>query len=183
MKVAVISVFIDYHRCGASPRIRAPDGCDTATAPQATVERTLLRGASTPGKTLRIALIAHLRGGIVARIAAAILLQRWPAVPVRLFTFGTSHHGTWVFRRIGERWSWLSIVLDAIQRGLGVMAKPETIIKLDILRRACAYDIPAGFRDVEPHKVACLLAAAPPSNTIRHGPHGHWQMQDPPANA
>ncbi len=126
------------------------------------IERQLCHGPQdVMGRSLKVALVAHSRGGIVARLAAAHLQQRWPQARFRVFTFGSPHGGTWVFRRIGERWSRVSSVLGTVRGAVEGVAKPEFVDQLDIVARAFNYDIPAGFRDVEPGQVDRLFDAAP----------------------
>jgi hypothetical protein len=126
------------------------------------IERQLCRGGTDPlGRPLKVALVAHSRGGIVARLAAAHLQQRWPQVRLRVYTFGSPHGGTWVFRRIGERWSRVSAVLGAFRGAVDGVAKDEFVDQLDLVARAFNYDIPAGFRDLEPGQVERLFDGVP----------------------
>jgi len=126
------------------------------------VERQLCRGPQDAmGRPLKVALVAHSRGGVVARLAAAHLQQRWPQARFRVYTFGSPHGGTWVFRRIGERWSRTASVVKAMRGAVDGVAKQEFVNQLDIVARAFDYDIPVGFRDVEPGRVDRLFEAAP----------------------
>lgn len=124
------------------------------------VARTVCAAHEAHG--MQVALVGHSRGGIVARLAAAQLQRDWPALRVRVYTFGTPHGGTEVFRRIGERWSRIGAALAKMRNAVDGVAAQDFVSQLDMVARAFDYDIPAGFRDVEPARVSPLLQAAPP---------------------
>ena len=126
----------------------------------AQVERHICVAGKGEAAMRCVALVAHSRGGVVARLAAAVLQQRWPGARFHAYTFGSPHGGTWVFRRVSERWASQSPLLGAIRNAIDGVAPKETTTQLDMLKRALSYDLPVGYRDIEPDRVENLLAAA-----------------------
>lgn len=101
-----------------------------------------------------LVLLAHSRGGNVARFALQRLRQRWPQWRFYALTAGAPHQGTGVFRRIGRRWSGVASVVGWFRDIASGVLDKQQMVDLLILERALAYDIPPGFRDVEPAGVA-----------------------------
>ena len=101
-----------------------------------------------------LVLLAHSRGGNVARFALPRLRRRWPHWRFYALTAGSPHQGTGVFRRIGRRWSGVANVVGWFRDIASGVLDKQQMIDLLILERALAYDIPPGFRDVEPAGVA-----------------------------
>lgn len=107
-----------------------------------------------------VALVAHSRGGVVARLAAALMEQRWPQVRFHAYTFGAPHAGTWVFRSVSDRWAGHSALVLAIHGAMDGVAASETTSSLGVLKRVVTRDLPVGYRDIEPDRVEHLLAPA-----------------------
>ena len=101
-----------------------------------------------------LVLLAHSRGGNIARFALPRLRRRWPRWRFYALTAGSPHQGTGVFRRIGRRWSGVASVVGWFRDIASGVLDKQQMIDLLILERALAYDIPPGFRDVEPAGVA-----------------------------
>ncbi|GIX23194.1 MAG: hypothetical protein KatS3mg122_0425 [Caldimonas sp.] len=114
------------------------------------LERQVL-GAAERGT---LVLLAHSRGGNVARFALPRLRQRWPQWTICALTAGSPHLGTMVFRQIGRRWAGLSVLLGVFRDVASDVLDARQNTDLLILERALAYDIPPGFKDVEPSGVA-----------------------------
>lgn len=127
------------------------------------VRSRIVRHSVAPG---HIALIAHSRGGVVARLAAAYLSEFEPDWRIRVFTFGAPHNGTWVFRRIGARWALASNVMERLYKSVDGVINYDLLAQLQLVSRALEYDIPIGFKDVEPAVVARLIEKAPSFNEI-----------------
>lgn len=98
--------------------------------------------------------LAHSRGGNVARFALSRVQQRWPGWRFEILAVGSPHLGTRVFRQFGRRWSGLAGVVGAVRDVASGWLDKQHMTDLLILERALAYDIPPGFRDVEPEGVA-----------------------------
>ena len=116
----------------------------------AQVERHICVAGEGEAAMRCVALVAHSRGGVVARLAAAVLQQRWPGARFHAYTFGSPHGSTWVFRRLSERWASQSPLVAAIRNAIDGVAPKETTMRLDMLKRAFNYDLPVGYRDIEP---------------------------------
>ncbi|AKJ27997.1 hypothetical protein [Caldimonas brevitalea] len=114
------------------------------------VERTVI--GHQPSGTL--VLLAHSRGGNVVRFALPRLRQRWPGWRFYGLTAGSPHQGTGVFRRIGRRWAGVAGAVGWFRDVASGLLDKQQMVDLLMLERALAYDIPPGFRDVEPAGVA-----------------------------
>lgn len=114
------------------------------------LERKVIGGASTG----RLVMLSHSRGGNVVRFALDNLRQRWPGWEFHGLTAGGPHEGTPVFRHIGKRWSGVAHLLGLFTNAAKGVLTPEQLTDLMLLERALAYDIPPGFKDVEPAGVA-----------------------------
>lgn len=101
-----------------------------------------------------VVLLAHSRGGNVARFALPRLRQRWPQWRFYGMTAGSPHQGTGVFRSIGRRWSGVAGAVGWFREAASGVLDKQRMVDLLMLERALAYDIPPGFRDVEPAGVA-----------------------------
>jgi hypothetical protein len=108
-----------------------------------------------------LVLLAHSRGGNVARFALPRLRKRWPHWNVQALTAGSPHLGTQVFRQIGRRWAGLSILVGALRDVASGLLDKQQMTDLLLLERALAYDIPPGFQDVEPAGVARMAKGQP----------------------
>jgi hypothetical protein len=118
---------------------------------------------SPPGARKHVVLIAHSRGGNVARFGLLALRkafgkQGWTFAAV---TLGSPHLGTHVFERVGHRWHGLAAAVGGL-RDLGApWMNRDTLAELVNLERGLAYDVPAGFHDVEPAGVARMMRGRP----------------------
>lgn len=108
-------------------------------------------GAAPTG---RLVLLSHSRGGNVVRFALDQLRARWPQWEFHGLTVAAPHEGTPVFRRIGRRWSGVAHLLGFVTEAASDRLTPQQATDLALLERALAYDIPPGFRDLEPAGVA-----------------------------
>ncbi|PPE68041.1 hypothetical protein [Caldimonas caldifontis] len=108
-----------------------------------------------------LVLLAHSRGGNVARFALPRLRKRWPHWDFHALTAGSPHLGTKVFRQIGRRWAGLSMLVGAFRDVASGVLDKQQMTELLILERALAYDIPPGFQDVEPAGVARMAKGQP----------------------
>ncbi|PPE71701.1 hypothetical protein IS481_13325 [Caldimonas thermodepolymerans] len=115
-----------------------------------------------------LVLLAHSRGGNVARFALPRLRQRWPGWRFYALTAGSPHQGTGVFRSIGRRWSGAAVLVGWVRDLASGILDKQHLVQLTILERALAYDIPPGFRDVEPAGVARMARRHPGM------PEGMW---------
>lgn len=106
-------------------------------------------------------LLAHSRGGNVVRFALQRLRQRWPRWQFHALTAGSPHLGTKVFRQIGRRWSGVSVLVGLFRDLASGVLDKQQMTDLLILERALAYDIPPGFRDVEPEGVRRMAKGRP----------------------
>jgi hypothetical protein len=114
------------------------------------LERKVI-GRATTGK---LVLLSHSRGGNVVRFALDQLRQRWPGWEFHALTVAGPHQGTPVFRHIGKRWSGVAHLLGMFTNAAKGVLTPEQLTDLVLLERALAYDIPPGFKDLEPAGVA-----------------------------
>jgi hypothetical protein len=108
-----------------------------------------------------LVLLAHSRGGNVARFALPRLRKRWPHWNFQALTAGSPHLGTKVFRQIGRRWAGLSMLVGAFRDVASGVLDKQQMTDLLILERALAYDIPPGFQDVEPEGVIRMAKGQP----------------------
>jgi hypothetical protein len=137
----------------------------------AAVRRQCIAG-SPPGASRHIVLIAHSRGGNVARFGLPALRkafggQGWTFAAV---TLGSPHLGTQVFERVGHRWHGLAAAVGGL-RHLGTpWMNKDTLAELVNLERGLAYDVPPGFHDVEPAGVLRMMRGRPATEL----PEGMW---------
>ncbi len=137
----------------------------------ATVRKQCIAG-SAPEAQRHIVLIAHSRGGNVARFALPALRkafgkQGWTFAAV---TLGSPHLGTQVFERVGHRWHGLAAAVGGLRHlGAPWMCR-DTLAELVNLERGLAYDVPPGFHDVEPAGVLRMMRGRPASEL----PEGMW---------
>lgn len=108
-----------------------------------------------------LVLLAHSRGGNVARFALERLRRRWPGWRCYALTAGSPHEGTGVFRSIGRRWGGAALLVGWFREAVSGVLSKQQMVDLLILERALAYDIPPGFRDVEPEGVARMARGRP----------------------
>lgn len=108
-----------------------------------------------------LVLLAHSRGGNVARFALPRLRRRWPRWTFQALTAGSPHLGTRVFRQIGRRWAGMSVLVGVFRDVASGVLDKQQMSDLLILERALAYDIPPGFRDVEPEGVERMAKGQP----------------------
>ncbi|HWP18031.1 MAG TPA: hypothetical protein VNO84_02775 [Burkholderiaceae bacterium] len=108
-----------------------------------------------------LVLVAHSRGGNVARFALERLRQRWPGWRFFALTAGSPHQGTEVFRSIGRRWGGAALLVGWFREAASDVLGKQQLVDLLILERALAYDIPPGFRDVEPEGVTRMARGQP----------------------
>lgn len=101
----------------------------------------------------RLVLLAHSRGGVVARFALPELKDRWPGWDFQALTAGSPHLGTDVFERLGQRWVGLAGAVGLLSGALREVGSRSTLAKLKNLERGMAGDIPPGFRDLLPANV------------------------------
>ncbi|TMG96826.1 MAG: hypothetical protein E6H79_21930 [Betaproteobacteria bacterium] len=118
----------------------------------------------------QVVLIAHSRGGSVVRFALERLRQRFgPGWTFHALTAGAPHLGTQVFRRIGHRWAGLAALVGAVRKLGESWLNGEQLARLVILERGLAYEVPAGFHDVEPSSVLRMAHGKP-----HELPDGMW---------
>ena len=129
--------------------------------------------ANSPADAQRhIVLIAHSRGGNVARFGLVALRkafgkQGWTFAAV---TLGSPHLGTHVFERVGHRWHGLATAVGGLRHLAAPWMNRDTLAELVILERGLAYDVPPGFHDVEPAGVDRMMRGRPATEL----PEGMW---------
>jgi hypothetical protein len=129
--------------------------------------------ANSPADARRhIVLIAHSRGGNVARFALMALRkafgkQGWTFAAV---TLGSPHLGTHVFERVGHRWHGLATAVGGLRHLGAPWMNRDTLAELINLERGLAYDVPPGFHDVEPAGVDRMMRGRPATEL----PEGMW---------
>ena len=101
----------------------------------------------------KLVLLAHSRGGAVARFALPELRDRWPGWDIHALTAGAPHAGTDVFERLGQRWVGLAGAVGLVGHALRDSAGRSLLAKLKNLERGMAGDIPPGFQDLLPHNL------------------------------
>jgi hypothetical protein len=127
---------------------------------------------SPPEAQRHIVLIAHSRGGNVARFALPALRkafgkQGWTFAAV---TLGSPHLGTQVFERVGHRWHGLAAAVGGLRHLGAPWMSRDTLAELVNLERGLAYDVPPGFHDVEPAGVRRMMRGRPATEL----PEGMW---------
>ena len=137
----------------------------------AAVRKQVVAG-SPPGARKHIVLIAHSRGGNVARFALPALRkafgkQGWTFAAV---TLGSPHLGTHVFERVGQRWHGLAAAVGGLRHLGAPWMSRDTLAELVNLERGLAYDVPPGFHDVEPAGVDKMMRGRPATEL----PPGMW---------
>jgi len=137
----------------------------------AAVRRQCIAGAPA-GAQRHIVLVAHSRGGNVARFALPALRkafgkQGWTFAAV---TLGSPHLGTQVFERVGQRWHGLAAAVGGLRHLGAPWMSRETLAELVNLERGLAYDVPPGFHDVEPAGVDRMMKGKPATEL----PAGMW---------
>ena len=136
----------------------------------ARLERWLARAVIGDSREGQVVLIAHSRGGSVVRFALERLRQRFgPGWTFHALTAGAPHLGTQVFRRIGHRWAGLAALVGAVRKLGESWLNGEQLARLVILERGLAYEVPAGFHDVEPSSVLRMAHGKP-----HELPDGMW---------
>ena len=129
--------------------------------------------ANSPADASRhIVLIAHSRGGNVARfglvaLRKAFAKQGWTFAAV---TLGSPHLGTHVFERVGHRWHGLATAVGGLRHLGSPWMNRDTLAELVNLERGLAYDVPPGFHDVEPAGVDRMMRGRPATDL----PEGMW---------
>ena len=129
--------------------------------------------ANAPADAQRhIVLIAHSRGGNVARFGLTALRkafgkQGWTFAAV---TLGSPHLGTHVFERVGHRWHGLATAVGGLRHLAAPWMNRDTLAELVNLERGLAYDVPPGFHDVEPAGVDRMMRGRPATEL----PSGMW---------
>ena len=129
--------------------------------------------ANSPSDASRhIVLIAHSRGGNVARFGLTALRkafgkQGWTFAAV---TLGSPHLGTHVFERVGHRWHGLAAAVGGLRHLGAPWMNRDTLAELVNLERGLAYDVPPGFHDVEPAGVDRMMRGRPATDL----PEGMW---------
>lgn len=114
-----------------------------------------------PRREGRLVLLAHSRGGVVARFALAALKDRWPGWRFDALTAGSPHRGTDVFERLGQRWIGLAGVVGLLGSALHEVGGRNTLAKIKNLERGMAGDIPPGFRDLLPMNIEARAEDSP----------------------
>jgi hypothetical protein len=119
-----------------------------------------------------IVLVAHSRGGNVARFALPALRkafgqQGWTFAAV---TLGSPHLGTQVFERVGQRWHGLAAAVGGLRHLGAPWLSRDALAELVNLERGLAYDVPPGFHDVEPAGVERMMRGRPATEL----PEGMW---------
>ena len=137
----------------------------------AAVRKQCIAG-SPPDASRHIVLIAHSRGGNVARFGLMALRkafgkQGWTFAAV---TLGSPHLGTHVFERVGHRWHGLAAAVGGLRHLGAPWMSRDTLAELVNLERGLAYDVPPGFHDVEPAGVARMMRGRPTTEL----PEGMW---------
>jgi len=137
----------------------------------AAVRRQCIAGAP-PDARRHIVLVAHSRGGNVARFALPALRkafgkQGWTFAAV---TLGSPHLGTHVFERVGRRWHGVAAAVGGLRHLGAPWMSRETLAELVNLERGLAYDVPPGFHDVEPAGVDRMMRGRPATEL----PTGMW---------
>ncbi len=137
----------------------------------AAVRRQCIAGASSAA-TRHVVLVAHSRGGNVARFALPALRKAfgkkgWTFAAV---TLGSPHLGTHVFERVGRRWHGLAAAVGGLRHLGAPWMSRDTLAELVNLERGLAYDVPRGFHDVEPAGVARMMHGRPATEL----PEGMW---------
>ena len=137
----------------------------------AAVRRQCIDG-SAPDAQRHIVLIAHSRGGNVARFGLPALRkafgrQGWTFAAV---TLGSPHLGTQVFERVGHRWHGLAAAVGGLRHLGAPWMNRDTLAELVNLERGLAYDVPPGFHDVEPAGVRRMMRGRPSTEL----PEGMW---------
>jgi len=127
---------------------------------------------SPPGARRHIVLIAHSRGGNVARFGLVALRkafggQGWTFAAV---TLGSPHLGTNVFERVGHRWHGLATAVGGLRHLGAAWMSRDTLAELVNLERGLAYEVPPGFHDVEPAGVDRMMNGRPATEL----PEGMW---------
>jgi hypothetical protein len=129
--------------------------------------------ANRPADASRhIVLIAHSRGGNVARFGLVALRkafgkQGWTFAAV---TLGSPHLGTHVFERVGHRWHGVAAAVGGLRHLGAPWMNRDTLAELVNLERGLAYDVPPGFHDVEPAGVDRMMRGRPATEL----PPGMW---------
>jgi hypothetical protein len=136
----------------------------------ARLERCLARCVIGSAPRGRIVFVAHSRGGCLVRFALERLRHRFgPAWTFQAMTAGAPHLGTQVFRRIGRRWAGVAALVGIVRKLGDSWLDREQLEQLLILERGLAYQVPAGFLDVEPSSVRRMALGRP-----RDLPEGMW---------
>ena len=135
----------------------------------AAVRRQCIAG-SPPGARKHVVLIAHSRGGNVARFGLMALRkafgkQGWTFAAV---TLGSPHLGTHVFERVGHRWHGLAAAVGGLRHLGAPWMSRDTLAELVNLERGLAYDVPPGFHDVEPAGVDRMMRGRPATELPDH---------------
>jgi len=137
----------------------------------AAVRRQCIAGCPADAQR-HIVLVAHSRGGNVARFALPALRkafgkQGWTFAAV---TLGSPHLGTHVFERVGRRWHGLAAAVGGLRHLGAPWLSRDTLAELVNLERGLAYDVPPGFHDVEPAGVERMMKGRPATEL----PAGMW---------
>lgn len=137
----------------------------------AAVRRQCIAGCPADARR-HIVLVAHSRGGNVARFALPALRkafgnQGWTFAAV---TLGSPHLGTHVFERVGRRWHGLAAAVGGLRHLGAPWMSRDTLAGLVNLERGLAYDVPPGFHDVEPAGVDKMMKGRPATEL----PEGMW---------
>ena len=124
------------------------------------------------GPSRHVVLVAHSRGGNVARFALPLLRKHfgklgWSFAAV---TLGSPHLGTHVFERVGHRWHGLATAVGGLRHLGAPWMNRESLAELVNLERGLAYDVPSGFHDVEPAGVLRMMRGKPATEL----PPGMW---------
>ena len=135
----------------------------------AAVRKQCIAG-SPDGARKHIVLIAHSRGGNVARFGLVALRkafgkQGWTFAAV---TLGSPHLGTHVFERVGHRWHGLAAAVGGLRHLGAPWMSRDTLAELVNLERGLAYDVPPGFHDVEPAGVDRMMRGRPATDLPDH---------------
>jgi len=137
----------------------------------AAVRRQCIEGCPADAQR-HVVLVAHSRGGNVARFALPALRkafgkQGWTFAAV---TLGSPHLGTHVFERVGQRWHGLAAAVGGLRHLGAPWLSRDTLAELVNLERGLAYDVPPGFHDVEPAGVDRMMRGRPATEL----PDGMW---------
>ena len=127
---------------------------------------------SPKGGRQHVVLVAHSRGGNVARFGLMALRkafgkQGWTFAAV---TLGSPHLGTHVFERVGHRWHGLATAVGGLRHLGAPWMSRDSLAELVNLERGLAYDVPPGFHDVEPDGVDRMMRGRPATEL----PEGMW---------